>query len=345
MSIKLSVIVPAYNAENTLGYCVQSIQRQRLKDIEIIIVNDGSTDNTREICEEIAENDSRVLVINKKNEGLGLTRNVGINNSKGEYIGFVDADDKVDENYFLELYSAAVSERGDWSDISVGGCSEWFVKNNTFSTATDSFAGKTFSGDQIRELYVPTIIRTDETNAVYNGCSVWKCIYRREVIDKYNIRFQSEKKVLSEDVLFNLEFLEKANKLTVCSTVGYYYAQIEGSLSKRYRPHFFSAIKELYKKERETLFYTDENIKNKYASGYIANIITGCIDEASSSQPYKVRIKHIKEVICETDTIKALSKINIRNIRLEKRLFYIALKHHANRILFLLCKMRNLLKG
>ena len=101
---KVSVIIPIYNASSTLEKCLNSIINQTYKNLEIILVDDGSTDSSGKICDKFAKNDDRIKVIHKKNEGLGKTRNVGILESTGDYLFFVDSDDFIDLNTIEKLY-------------------------------------------------------------------------------------------------------------------------------------------------------------------------------------------------------------------------------------------------
>nr|WP_263324292.1 glycosyltransferase [Neobacillus sp. Marseille-Q6967] len=105
--INVSIIVPLYNAKDYLSDCLDSLINQSLNEIEIILVNDGSTDNSLEICYEYKNKDSRIIVISTNNLGPAAARNIGIDNARGEYIGFVDSDDWVDENMYLTLFSKA----------------------------------------------------------------------------------------------------------------------------------------------------------------------------------------------------------------------------------------------
>lgn len=105
--IKISVVVPVYNVEKYIGQCLDSILGQTLKDIEIICINDGSKDNTLEILKDYAQKDSRIILIDKENEGLSKARNQGTEIASGEYISFIDSDDWIDENYLEALYNAA----------------------------------------------------------------------------------------------------------------------------------------------------------------------------------------------------------------------------------------------
>ena len=107
MEIKVSLVVPVYNAEKYLAKSIESMLSQSLKEMELILVNDGSKDNSLAICEEYAKKDSRITVINKKNEGACIARNTGIARAKGKYIQLADADDYIDNNMLEEQYNLA----------------------------------------------------------------------------------------------------------------------------------------------------------------------------------------------------------------------------------------------
>ena len=103
--VKVSVIVPVYNGEEFIESCIKNILNQTLKEIELIVVNDGSKDNTLNICKKYADFDSRIVLINQENQGVSSTRNKGIDISKGDYLCFVDCDDKIDKDYLEKLYN------------------------------------------------------------------------------------------------------------------------------------------------------------------------------------------------------------------------------------------------
>lgn len=140
MNPLVSVIVPIYNVEKYLPKCIESIMNQTLKEIEIILIDDGSTDRSGAIADEYGERDSRINIIHKKNGGQGSARNKGIELANGYYIGFVDSDDWIDCDMYEKLYSKAISLK---SDIVVGSRrvfdekgalkNEVYVENNEFT--------------------------------------------------------------------------------------------------------------------------------------------------------------------------------------------------------------------
>lgn len=113
----ITLVIPIYNIENYLGRCLDSVINQTYKDLEIILVNDGSTDNSLEICESYAKEDSRIKIINKNNGGLSSARNVGLDACKGDYVTFIDSDDWVSLDYIEILYKNIIDNNADISII------------------------------------------------------------------------------------------------------------------------------------------------------------------------------------------------------------------------------------
>lgn len=122
---KLSIIVPVYNVEKYLSKCLESLIHQTLQDIEIICVDDGSTDSSLEILKSFAKTDSRIKVFSQKNQGQSAARNLALKHAKGEYLGFVDSDDWVDLDYFEKLYRVAKSSNCDIACAGFKRCSRW----------------------------------------------------------------------------------------------------------------------------------------------------------------------------------------------------------------------------
>ena len=177
---KVSIIIPTYNVENYLRECMESVTRQTLKDIEIICINDGSTDGSLQILKEYANKDSRIVLVDKKNEGYGVGMNIGLDKATGEYIGIVEPDDFVPLNMYEDLYNAAKENDLD------------FVKADFYRFTRDSENGN-------MELIYNHLDATGENyNQVINPfekpyitkfiMNTWSGIYRREYIEEYHIR-------------------------------------------------------------------------------------------------------------------------------------------------------------
>lgn len=203
---KVSVIVPIYNTEKFLDKCLASLINQTLQDIEIICINDGSTDNSLSVLEKHANIDSRIRVLNQENKKQGAARNLGMRIAVGEYIGFVDSDDWVDLDYYERLYNTAVKNNADIAlatNIRIGN-------------------GKTKKRLEISEEKVATTLqeKIDIGNQIKNPCPTNK-IYRHSMLEYNNIVWPEG--VFCEDKLFTIKAIYYANKIVTTPNINYYY--------------------------------------------------------------------------------------------------------------------------
>lgn len=218
MNPKISIIVPMYGVEKYLDKCVKSIQNQTIRDIEIILVDDGSPDKCGELAEEYAKEDSRIKVIHQENSGLGPARNSGMYAASGEYIGFVDSDDWVDVNMFSRLYQVAKKQK---ADIVVSGHCDW-TEGKIVRTKRHPLAGKTVTEkseiDEIRKNLYGRSMEDKETESF--PMSVWIAIYKRNMIIDNYLKF---KNIISEDVIFNISAYKCASCISFTENTDYCY--------------------------------------------------------------------------------------------------------------------------
>lgn len=213
---KVSIIVPVYNVEKYLRKCLDSLINQTLKDIEIICINDGSTDKSLEILEEYKNRDSRIILLNQENSGQSVARNRGIEIAKGEYLGFVDPDDWIDLDYYEKLYNAASTNN---TDIAVGGIIRVTgIKKKKFLN---------FEKETI----------TDNTNLKFELCDVpeksyvWNKIYKTEKLKEIGLEF--EKGIFYEDCIFTPQALFFLEKMVTVPNIYYYYLRRGNSTVKQ----------------------------------------------------------------------------------------------------------------
>ena len=211
---KVSIIVPVYNTEKYLEQCIESIVAQTLQDIEIIIVDDGSKEECATLCDELAKMDSRIRVIHKENAGVGFARNTGIEAASGEYIGFVDSDDYIKPEMYDTLYNAALKTN---ADLVVSGIS--FVGGNTFGKSGEYqekhyFDNETlFEKDDIKKLLLGVVgALPHEPDDSRYGVSTCKNLFKRSVITDNKLKFLSERKVMSEDAIFMIDFIKQIDR-------------------------------------------------------------------------------------------------------------------------------------
>lgn len=227
----LSIIVPVYKVEKYLERCVESLCSQTLRDIEIILVNDGSPDRCPELCEALARQDSRIRVVHKKNGGLSSARNAGLRVATGDYVGFVDSDDTVDLDMFEKLHRVIVRENVDFvmSDyVRVPEQGEPYLKT------LDIRPGR-YSKDDLRREIFPQLIMGE--NVDYGPLlSVWHCLYRTEFLRSNDFYFDEEVR-WSEDNIFSAIVGYHADSFFYLKGEGlYHYHQNPGTITTSYRP-------------------------------------------------------------------------------------------------------------
>ena len=212
---KISIIIPVYNTEKYLVKCIDSLLYQSLEDIEIICVNDGSTDNSQKILDDYAKKDKRIKVIHQENKKQGAARNKGMEIATGEYIGYVDSDDWVDFDYFEELYIAAKKHNLDIA----------------LATNVRIGNGKTKKRLKIEKEQVALNLqeKLDLCNQFKNECPTNK-IYRRKFLIENNIAWPEG--VYCEDKIYTLKAIFWANGIVSVPDVNYYYFRRHNSTVK-----------------------------------------------------------------------------------------------------------------
>lgn len=215
---KISIIVPVYNCEKYISNCINSILEQSFKDFELILVDDGSSDRSFEICESFAKKDNRVRAIHQPNSGVSRARNRGMDEAKGEYIGFVDGDDCVDKEMYERLYKNLAYNN---ADISICGIVNYFVKKDGTTekvrqSQVDGFW--IFSGEQaLKEALQSRLYSVNPVNK----------LFKRELFDK--LRYPEGK--ISEDAFLIPVVISKAGKVVCDSKPMYYYLRRENSIT------------------------------------------------------------------------------------------------------------------
>lgn len=221
--IDVSVIVPVYNVEKYLRQCLESIVNQTLQNIEILIFNDSSPDDSLKICKEYENRDDRVFVFSHDNKGLGETRNCGIETAKGEYLFFADSDDYLGKEYLETLYHKA---KESIADIVQGESKMVFedrddeVLEGDYSTLSDVKIDSEKSYEFFKDLFFTHIYKH----------YAWNKLYRTSFVKKNGLRFGDNKKIFAEDTWFQIQSFHYNPNIAFCSGSYYYYRQRSTSI-------------------------------------------------------------------------------------------------------------------
>lgn len=335
----ISIIVPAYNAEKYLNRCIDSLVNQTYANIEIIIVDDGSKDNTPEMCKQWAQKDSRIKVIHKENQGLGLARNTGLVNASGKYVSFLDSDDFVDLEMYEKMYEQLRQKQADTCYCSLdiySNTENKVIKNNT-NIRTGVFDGKEVLLD---------IIGADPKypSDCVREMSVCASILSNELIKNNGLEFVSERDYICEDFIFDIHYLSRSKKTVVISDGFYKYCVNEGSLTHRYFPKRLEKEKKVYEKACEDLriIFSEDEYLTRYNRLFLGRIRNCIIQEVKYSHLDKKTIKHnIKAIVSDRLVHKVILEYPIHKCVIKQKIFNYAMKYKWISILYYLVVMKD----
>lgn len=220
---KISVIVPVYNNEKYVERCINSIMEQTYKNIEIIIIDDGSKDNSLQICERLKSFDERIIIISTENCGVSHARNLGIEKATGDYIAFVDSDDYVNENYLQNLINE--TDNGQ-VDMVISGYTS-VLKHGKISKNYDIKCGVYRKNE-----FLNSFVRLRKENLIQVQCNK---LTKAEIVKKYR---ENENYISGEDYLFNLDLLKDCNIIKISECCDYMYVDNLQGVSNRIRQNY-----------------------------------------------------------------------------------------------------------
>lgn len=307
----ISIIIPVYQVEKYLSECIESIIRQTYKNIEIILVDDGSTDSSGCICDNFAQTDSRIKVIHKKNEGVSKARNIGIKNASGNYICFIDSDDYVKKDYIKRLYELCIENN---SDISI--CGVINIENGQVKTKSKAINTVYSSEEAIKGIF-------DEK---YFCCVMWGKMFKKILFKSYNF---CENIAVAEDLQIIYKIFDEASSIAInTKECLYYYRVREGSAQN-------SKFNKNHEKEleilEEAIIYLRDNHKEILGSvvkKYINvsyRLIKKSIIDGKYNKQFAVKVKNgIKKYIKE---------LNIKDLKTHIKIYILLYGQWAIRIL------------
>ena len=238
---KVSVIVPIYNVEEFLSKLLDSLILQTLREIEIILVDDGSLDRSGQICDEYSKKDTRINVIHKKNGGVSAARNDGLKEAHGEYVIFCDSDDWLPENALELLYKKGKETNadiiiGDVYQYKDGVCKQARFYKESFVTDDALFINKMIQAD-IYKTYCPL---PPKEGPAFGYGGPWNKAVRLSLLTENEIKFDTRVKGIYDDLLYTAHILSKAKRVAYIKEPVYYYRLIQTSITRTFKPNIRS---------------------------------------------------------------------------------------------------------
>lgn len=328
----ISVIVPCYGVERYLDRCVDSLLNQTFRDIEIILVDDGSPDSVPQMCDDYASRDERVKVVHKKNGGLGYARNSGLEIASGRYVAFVDSDDYVATDLYENLHKIACDEQAD--AVFCGFNQE--IAPGHWNPSDEIKELTIFVGDYVTDFMLDMVANSPkELKERRYHMSVWRAIYRRDIIEDNHLRFLSERDVASEDIPFQVDFLLKSSKVVYTPKRCYYYCNNPTSLSSTFKSQKYDYFKRL----RKVLGTKLQEVRG--GQERCDRLFIGYVRSHIYSLPHSLlesKLREIHKITSDSIWRKLAVSYPASNLRrLDQRLMYWLILKGFDRLVFINC--------
>lgn len=334
----VSVIVPVYNVEKYLNECMNSVVQQSYKNLEIILVDDGATDSSGDLCDEWEKKDNRITVIHKKNAGLGFARNSGLEVVTGKYVMFIDSDDYIHHDMIETLVRKVKISQ---SDTVFCGLSRVYT-DGTIIGEESFYDNQTFVGtDVVDKVLLEMVGSTPEQQSDANlYMSVWHAVYSMDIIQKYHIEFPSEREIMSEDIVFHIDYLRHAQRVTYIKDCLYFYRMNPQSLTQVFDKNRFERYKTLYYaiSEKLSMFLYLEQYQVRQYRRLLAGARGQIMAVVYSNEPKKlVAIQNI----CGDDLVQEILAVYpYQKNPIKHRIFNWGLKHKYVKLLYLMAILR-----
>lgn len=323
----VTVVIPIYNVEKQLSRCIDSVLNQTYKNLEIILVDDGSPDNCPQICDEYAKKDDRIIVIHKVNQGLGMARNTGIELATGKYICFFDSDDYVEVDTVEECCICAERER---ADLVCFGHIEETNSGKVRLQRLPTVPKEVFLKNEILEQLIPmTLAHNAETGEDWNlSMSAWSCFFSMDVIKKNKWRFVSEREIISEDIYSVLEYYWYTEKIVFIKKTFYHYILNELSLSNVFRNDRYEKLKVFVSKMRELLKSknSEKELEQRLFTIFLGLTIGALKNIVICDLTFKNKYKALKNIICDDFMQNVLSNTVYKGEPFAKKILFWLMK-------------------
>ncbi len=326
----VSIIIPVYNTEKYLSKCLESVINQTYKNLEIILINDGSTDKSKEICESFAKKDKRIQILNKENSGVSSARNHGMRLAKGQYIAFIDGDDYAEENYIEELLKNLKQTESDC--VLCGYNRVYDKKIEQITKEKNIYLNK--------EEFLFSILNV-QTGTGFTWAKLWK----REAIK--DVQFDEEVKI-GEDALFCMKACKNINKVYILNKALYNYRFNASSAVRKYDQGYADKIlksMQIAKRYIEKEYSKDEEaIKkvNNYIAYHILLISVNFAFNKENNLSSTKQIKKMKEICNIPEFKEGIKSSNYEALSLTRKITLFTIKYKLYFLTMLIARVRQI---
>ncbi len=336
----ISIIVPVYNVAPYLPKCLDSLVNQTYRDLEIICVNDGSTDDSLRILREYEARDKRVKVINQTNQGLSGARNIGIEKAEGEWMMFVDSDDWMD----IQCCETLIQNINETTDL----CFFNYIRESNRKSSPQHIFDKErrfYTPQNIHQLYVRLIAPTGKELAhpekLDSLSTAWGKIYKSSIIKEHQIQFVSTKEIGTEDLLFNVYYFTWIKEAIYLPKPFYHYRKNNiTSLTKLYKPRLAEQWELLFSKIEEWICpMNDLDLEEAIQYRRALSLIGQGLNITFSTKSYSEQRMELSSLICSQQYQRAIQSLSFAHFPIYWKIFYGMAKYQMNWGVFCILKI------
>lgn len=338
--LKVSIIVPIYNMERYLEQCIQSLLNQTYKNIEIILVNDGSSDKSAFICKKYAGQDSRIIYVEQDNQGVSAARNEGLYRATGYWIAFVDGDDWI----ALDMIAALVKNAGS-NDVVIG---DVYAVKDSQVIRTGFFRPDISEYCKGKTLYLIGNSLGCFAYGITELCNLgvpWARLYRRVFILENHLEFTVGIRRM-QDMIFNINVFAKTQKIGFCNYPVYYYRITGESACRRYDPHFTAVMDQVLSEINDLIGNSpDPEIQSLYVFKRLQLLqenISLYYGHLQCTLSYKEKKQGIKQLCLVEENVTALNTYDNRLFSKKQQIILWLLAHHFYGVVYELYAVRNI---
>lgn len=339
MSNLVSIVVPVYNVEKFLDRCVLSLINQTYQHLEILLIDDGSKDSSGILCDEWARKDSRIKVVHKENQGLGMARNTGIENATGDYICFCDSDDTIESS----TIQTCVEEMNKHNADIVNFGFNYINESNKITKVRKPYQYNIFEGKSVEDVFLPQLMGARVNHQLDSGFCMSSCasLYRLSVIENNNWRFVSEREIISEDFYSLLHLYKHVSKVITVPFAFYNYFYNENSLTHTFREDRLEKNAYFYQCTQEAIKKLDynEKVSESFNHTYLGNCIAAMKQIVAVSNSFSYKYRLLKKATHDKTLLKAIS-ICKKKVNKQKKVLFFLIENKLTFLTYILIKIK-----